>query len=143
MVTLRITRSILRGVLAAARGGESHRPGPGRALSELKNFQEKKRGTTRGRAIRISLAMDRYGYGYTKPGDGTVWLECAMCKRSFRAYRYRLREGVKFCSTFCCWAAQCAFTRALADGRLDGLLSEELARAKAEGQERTRMRWLR
>ena len=33
-----------------------------------------------------------------------------------------------------CWAAQRAFTRALADGRLNGILAEERARAKVEAQ---------
>ena len=57
-----------------------------------------------------------------------------MCERPFKVFRYQVREGTKFCSRFCCWAAQRAFTRALADGRLNGILAEERARAKVEAQ---------
>jgi hypothetical protein len=74
--------------------------------------------------------MDRYGY--ETPGDGSQWIKCAMCDRPFKVFRYQLREGTKFCSRFCCWAAQRAFTRALADGRLSGILAEERERAKTE-----------
>jgi hypothetical protein len=68
--------------------------------------------------------------GYHQPGTGTVYLHCAMCARPFRTFRYRLREGAKFCSMRCCWAAQRAFTKALADGRLELILAEERERAK-------------
>src|SRR5262245_34689418 len=74
--------------------------------------------------------MDRYGY--ETPGAGSQWIQCAMCDRPFKVFRYQLREGTKFCSRFCCWEAQRAFTRALADGRLSGILALERARAKAE-----------
>jgi len=76
--------------------------------------------------------MDRYGY--ETPGAGSQWIQCAMCERSFKVFHYQVREGTKFCSRFCCWAAQRAFTRALADGRLNGILAEERARAKVEAQ---------
>ena len=55
-----------------------------------------------------------------------------MCERPFKVFRYQVREGTKFCSRFCCWAAQRAFMRALADGRLSGILALERERAKAE-----------
>jgi hypothetical protein len=74
--------------------------------------------------------MDRYGY--ETPGDGSRWIKCAMCDRPFKVFRYQLREGTKFCSRFCCWTAQRAFTRALADGRLNGILALERERAKAK-----------
>jgi hypothetical protein len=38
---------------------------------------------------------------------------------------------MKFCSHQCRFAALRAFTRALADGRLDNLLAEERAKARA------------
>ena len=74
--------------------------------------------------------MDRYGY--ETPGAGSQWIKCAMCERPFKVFRYQLREGTKFCSRFCCWTAQRAFTRALADGRLNGILALERERAKAK-----------
>jgi hypothetical protein len=74
--------------------------------------------------------MDRYGYETS--GDGSRWIKCAMCDRPFKVFRYQLREGTKFCSLSCLWAAQRAFTRALADGRLSGILAEERERAKAK-----------
>ena len=69
---------------------------------------------------------------YSEPGAGTVHLQCAMCGRPFRTWRYRLQEGVSFCSTPCHAAAQRAFTDALKAGLLDGILAEARARAKAE-----------
>ena len=84
----------------------------------------------RQKVVRLLSLMDRYGY--ETPGDGSQWIKCAMCDRPFKVFRYQLREGTKFCSRFCCWAAQRAFTRALADGRLSGILAEERERAKAE-----------
>jgi hypothetical protein len=38
---------------------------------------------------------------------------------------------MKFCSNPCYWAARRAFTKALADGRLDSLLAEERGKARA------------
>src|ERR1700745_1655508 len=86
--------------------------------------------------VRLLSPMDRYGY--ERPGAGTEWLHCAMCERPFKVFRYQIREGTKFCSRFCCWTAQRAFTRALADGRLNGILAEErrLRQAERARQER-------
>jgi hypothetical protein len=69
-------------------------------------------------------------YRYQVLGVGTVYLRCAMCDRPFRTFRYRVHEGAKFCSNFCCWQAQRAFSEALADGRLEYVLAEERERAK-------------
>jgi hypothetical protein len=54
-----------------------------------------------------------------------------MCGRSFRTFRCFQLKGTKFCSRECRVAAQRAFTQALADGRLNDLLAEERAKAKA------------
>jgi hypothetical protein len=77
-------------------------------------------------------------YCYETPGAGTIWLQCAMCERPFRTWRYRLSEGAQFCSIPCRVAAQRAFSDALKAGLLDGILSEARARAKAETAERQR-----
>jgi hypothetical protein len=55
-----------------------------------------------------------------------------MCGRSFREWRYRQRQGARFCSRLCDFGARRVFRQALADGRLDALLAEERARIKAE-----------
>lgn len=80
--------------------------------------------------------MARGAYRYKNPGEGTVYLQCALCERVFRVYRYRQREGAKFCSLACTAAAIRAFYRALVDGRLEGILSEERARAKVASRQR-------
>jgi hypothetical protein len=76
----------------------------------------------------IFWSMGRYFY--QAPETGWTYLRCAMCGRAFRTFRYRVREGAKFCTRSCCWAAQRAFTKALFDGRLDDILAEERERAK-------------
>ena len=73
---------------------------------------------------------------YSEPGAGTVHLQCAMCERPFRTWRYRLKEGVAFCSIPCRATAQRALADALKAGLLDGILSEARARAKAQAVER-------
>jgi hypothetical protein len=73
---------------------------------------------------------------YSESGAGTVHLQCAMCERPFRTWRYRLKEGVAFCSIPCRTAAQHAFGDALAAGLLNGILASARARAKAESLRR-------
>jgi len=80
------------------------------------------------------LIMGRYLY--QAPETGSTYLRCAMCGRTFRVFKYRMREKAKFCSMPCCWAAQRAFMKALCDGRLDMLLADERERAK-----RARAEW--
>jgi hypothetical protein len=71
-------------------------------------------------------------HSYAEVGAGTVWLECAMCERPFRIWRYRLAEGATFCSIPCRVTAQRALSDALKAGLLDGILAQARARAKAE-----------
>jgi hypothetical protein len=73
---------------------------------------------------------------YETPGAGTVRLQCAMCERPFRTWRYRLKERVKFCSIPCRITAQRAISEALKAGQLDGILASARARAKAESFKR-------
>ena len=90
----------------------------------------------------VRLVASEMGPGrhrYSEPGAGTVHLQCAMCERPFRTWRYRLKEGVAFCSIPCRATAQRALADALKAGLLDGILSEARARAKAQavGRQRT------
>jgi hypothetical protein len=73
---------------------------------------------------------------YETPGAGTVQLQCAMCERPFRTWRYRVREGVTFCSKPCFFMASRACLDALKAGLLDGILAQARARAKMESFKR-------
>ena len=68
------------------------------------------------------------------PGYDAMYRQCIMCDRSMRVWKHHLlaRNRSKFCSRRCYYAARRAFSDALADGRLDSILAEERARAKAE-----------
>ena len=59
---------------------------------------------------------------------------CTWCDRPFRVWPHVLkqRKRGKFCSHPCYAAAWQAFSKALREGRLEGLLAPERARAKAE-----------
>jgi hypothetical protein len=60
-----------------------------------------------------------------------------MCGRPFRFWRWELRQQNrgKFCTVRCYYAARRAFSNALADGRLEVILANELERIKAESGE--------
>src|SRR5262249_55239319 len=65
------------------------------------------------------------------PGPGRMYRHCIWCGRPFRFWRWELsRNRGKFCSQRCYLAARRAFTKALADGRLELILAEERERAK-------------
>ena len=73
------------------------------------------------------------------PGPGPMYRRCIMCERPFRVWRCELlRNRAKFCSVRCYSASRRAFSNALADGRLEVILANERAIAKAESRE---VRW--
>jgi hypothetical protein len=78
------------------------------------------------------MAFNMGRYYYRAPETGSTYLRCAMCDRPFKTFRYRVREGAKFCTRSCFYAAMRAFHKALWDGRLEGILAPERERAKAE-----------
>jgi len=59
---------------------------------------------------------------------------CIWCARPFHVWRFQLKQRNigKFCSHPCYAASRRAFSDALADGRLEGILAPERERAKAE-----------
>ena len=70
------------------------------------------------------------------PGPGPIYRQCIMCGRPFRVWRCELlRNRAKFCTVECYSASRRAFSKALADGRLEVILAEERERAKAESME--------
>jgi hypothetical protein len=80
------------------------------------------------------------------PGPGPIYRQCIMCERPFRVWRCELlRNRAKFCSVRCYSASRRAFSKALADGRLEVILANERAVAKAErkGRPSTSLRIMR
>jgi hypothetical protein len=72
-------------------------------------------------------------------GGERMYRNCLVCGRPFRFWNWelRLRNRGKFCTRQCYRAAWRAFSMALADGRLEVILANELERIKAEsGQAR-------
>jgi hypothetical protein len=70
------------------------------------------------------------------PGPGPIYRHCIMCGRPFRVWRCELmRNRAKFCTRECYSASRRLFSKALADGRLELLLADELERMKAENRE--------
>ena len=67
------------------------------------------------------------------PGE-RKYRPCIWCERPVRTWKFLLkqRNRGKFCSRQCSTASIRAFSDALADGRLEGILAEERKRAKAE-----------
>ena len=66
------------------------------------------------------------------PGPGPIYRRCIMCGRPFRVWKCELlRNRAKFCTVQCYSASRRAFSRALADGRLEAILASERAIAKA------------
>ena len=67
------------------------------------------------------------------PGE-RIYRPCIWCDRPFHVWRFELkqRNRGKFCSHRCYVASRRAFSNALADGRLEGILVKERERAKAE-----------
>ena len=63
-----------------------------------------------------------------------IYRQCLWCDRPFHVWRFELkqRNRGKFCSHRCYAASRQAFSKALADGRLEGILAPERERAKAE-----------
>jgi hypothetical protein len=68
------------------------------------------------------------------PGANAAYRQCIWCSRPFRVWRFQLVAGNrgKFCTRQCYDASRRAFSEALADGRLEGILAPERERAKAE-----------
>jgi hypothetical protein len=67
------------------------------------------------------------------PGPGPIYRRCIVCGRPFRVWRCELlRNRAKFCTRECYSASRRLFSNALADGRLELILSDELERIKAE-----------
>jgi hypothetical protein len=57
------------------------------------------------------------------PGPGPIYRHCITCGRPFRVWRCELlRNRAKFCTVRCYSAFRRAFSKALADGRLDHIL---------------------
>jgi hypothetical protein len=70
------------------------------------------------------------------PGSGSIYRRCIMCGRPFRVWRCELLPNrAKFCTVRCYSASRRAFSNALADGRLEVILANERAIAKAESIE--------
>jgi len=63
-----------------------------------------------------------------------IYRLCIWCDRPFHVCRFELaqRNRGKFCCHPCYAASRRAFSDALADGRLEGILAPERKRAKAE-----------
>jgi hypothetical protein len=63
-----------------------------------------------------------------------IYRQCLWCDRPFHVWRFELaqRNRGKFCCHPCYAASRRAFSDALADGRLEGILAPERKRAKAE-----------
>jgi hypothetical protein len=70
------------------------------------------------------------------PGPGPTYRHCIVCGRPFRVWRCELlRNRAKFCTVRCYSASRRAFSKMLADGRLEVILAEELERTRKEGKE--------
>jgi len=63
-------------------------------------------------------------------GPSSVCKECIWFGRPFRVWRW-FSARAKFCTRQCYDAARRAFSDALANGQLEGILAEERERAKA------------
>ena len=73
--------------------------------------------------------MPRYPYE-------AIYRHCLVCKRPFRVWRCELLSNrAKFCTIKCYSAARRLFSKALADGRLELILANELERTKAGRRE--------
>jgi hypothetical protein len=70
------------------------------------------------------------------PGPGPIYRHCIVCGRPFRVWRCELlRNRAKFCTRKCYFASRRLFSIALADGRLERILANELERTRAESRE--------
>ena len=66
------------------------------------------------------------------PGPGPIYRHCIVCGRPFRVWRCELqRNRAKFCTVRCYSASRRLFSKALANGRLELILADELERMKA------------
>ena len=65
-----------------------------------------------------------------------IYRHCIVCGRPFRVWRCELlRNRAKFCTRKCYTASRRLFSEALADGRLEVILANELERTRAENRE--------
>ena len=79
------------------------------------------------------------GKAMSDPGPGPIYRHCIMCGRPFRVWRCELLPNrAKFCTVGCYSASRRLFSEALADGRLEVILANERAIAKAESRKARR-----
>jgi hypothetical protein len=70
------------------------------------------------------------------PGPGPIYRHCIMCGKPFRVWKCELlRNRAKFCTRTCYSVSRRLFSKALADGRLELILANELERTRTEGKE--------
>jgi hypothetical protein len=70
------------------------------------------------------------------PGPGPIYRHCIVCGRPFRVWKCELlRNRAKFCTQRCYFISRRLFSIALASGRLEVILANELEHMRTEGRE--------
>jgi hypothetical protein len=71
------------------------------------------------------------------PGPGPICRHCIVCGRPFRVWKCELlRNRAKFCTRKCYSVSRRLFSKALADGRLELILANEIERWRRAGRRR-------